>query len=269
VAFRYSSPSSNKPTLILVLLPQQFSMISKRGVLYALPFAVILCSCARAGDQPIHDRPQYAKVENREWLFFKAWSGTDWYVKPAVNIFGERVQIGLRSVAKDVDNSGQVQIDCNRKKISAYYEEWMDIQTGPSIGLYLYERYCPGLLSVVNRLRNTDYSLDLPLICSLRNRKSSAWREAGTPRAIDGWINMSGGASINMKKIFLNSSKSILLMREQGGWKDRDGIAWHVDAGRSGYEVSSGSLVIGCLRTDVYKSGGVWGYPNTRGTKAE
>ena len=101
-------------------------LIASIGMLFAAPGV--------AFEGPMHGRPRFEKIEEKEWIFYLTQADTDWYLQPKVDIEGETVKTLIRGVSPGTDNYGLLQLNCKKREYSAYYEAWAKI---PASSIFL------------------------------------------------------------------------------------------------------------------------------------
>ena len=104
--------------------------------------AVLLASPATAVDGPMHGRPRYDKIEEREWIYYLTERNTDWYLQPKVDIAGETVKTLIRGVSPGTDSYGLLQLNCKKREYSAYYEAWAKIPVSAIFLNQIYKDFC-------------------------------------------------------------------------------------------------------------------------------
>lgn len=109
-------------------------LLAAVGVLLAVP--------AIAVNDPMHGRPRYEKIDEKEWIFYLTENGTDWYLQPRVDVEGEIVKTLIRSVSPGVDSHGLLQVNCKKKDYSAYHEAWARIPTSSILINRIYKEFC-------------------------------------------------------------------------------------------------------------------------------
>jgi len=92
-------------------------------IFFCFAFNQAYCNAQQEG--PVFGRPRYEVIDEREWMFIVHEFEIDWYATTSqIEWTDNGFKLFIRAVKPTSINYGPLQINCNERKASAYYEPY-------------------------------------------------------------------------------------------------------------------------------------------------